>query len=123
MPGGGGVFEPHVYMCLLITHTVELRRTQKKCVERCACVTTAYTRLTLLPFTYVCVCVKRDVCLAKADVETGELVCNVPTIAAMNSIAWHPSCHVLACAGDEKDRQSGRDTGNVHLVSISNIPE
>ena len=113
------------FMCVCWSHTGELRRTQQKYVERCACVTIVYTRLTLLPFTYVCVCVcvKRDVCLAKADVETGELVCKVPTIAAMNSIAWHPSCHVLACAGDEKDRQSGRDTGNVHLVSISNVPE
>lgn len=35
--------------------------------------------------------------------ETGLEAGKIPTTAAMNSIAWHPSKHWLAYAGEDKD--------------------
>ena len=55
----------------------------------------------------------------QASVETGEQMAQVPTRAAMNSVTWHPSSLVLAFAGDDKDRATMRDSGNVYFVSFS----
>jgi THO complex subunit 3 len=44
-----------------------------------------------------------------ANVQTGEQVYSQPVKDAMNSVAWHPSAHILAYAGDpptnKRDRQ------------------
>ena len=40
-----------------------------------------------------------------ASVATGEQAHAIPTNAPMNSVAWHPTEHLLAYAGDEKAAQ------------------
>jgi len=41
--------------------------------------------------------------IAQAYVETGDEARRIPTTAATNSIAWHPSKNWLAYAGEDKD--------------------
>lgn len=54
-----------------------------------------------------------------AWVETGEQVCRVPSgVNVAHSVAWHPSKHILAFAGDEIDARSGRAEG---LLRISDF--
>ena len=52
-----------------------------------------------------------------ADLATNELAHSVPASAAMNSVAWHPSRHLLAYAGDHKDR-TGRDEGSLRIFGF-----
>lgn len=49
-----------------------------------------------------------------ADVDTGEQVHAISSSVAMNSIAWHPTQHLLAYAGDDKER----DLGMVRVFSL-----
>lgn len=52
-----------------------------------------------------------------ADVSTGAQAHALPTAAPMNSLAWHPKRHLLAYAGDDKDR-GGRDEGSLRIFGF-----
>ena len=52
-----------------------------------------------------------------ASVATGEQVHAIPSSAPMNSVAWHPTKHLVAFAGDDKDR-NGRDDGSVKVFGF-----
>ena len=52
-----------------------------------------------------------------AHVPTGEQAHAISTKAPMNSVAWHPSRHLLAFAGDDKDRQL-RDEGSLRIFGF-----
>jgi len=48
-----------------------------------------------------------DLVIDISHVETGAPVHQIPSKAAMNSVAWHPKAFLLAYAGDEKDKHEG----------------
>ena len=51
--------------------------------------------------------------------ETGETIHRIPTAAAVNTVAWHPSRYLLAYAGEEIDPRTGRPEGNLRIFGIS----
>ena len=59
-----------------------------------------------------------DSILDISNVATGEHAHAINVNAAVNTVAWHPSRHVLALAGDEKDRMH-RDAGNVRVYALA----
>ena len=59
-----------------------------------------------------------DLCIEISDVLSGDSVHRLPTTAAMNTLAWHPSRFILAYAGDEVDK-AGKLEGNLRLFGLS----
>ena len=53
-----------------------------------------------------------------ADVETSRQVHSIPCSAPMNSVSWHPTRHLLAYAGDDKNK-SGQDEGSLRVFGFS----
>ncbi|KAG0332796.1 hypothetical protein BG004_001095 [Podila humilis] len=54
--------------------------------------------------------------------ETGESVHKIDCLAAMNTVAWHPSKYLLAYAGDEQELVPGRGSvmaGNLRVYGFS----
>jgi len=52
-----------------------------------------------------------------AQADTGHLVYQIQCTAAMNTVAWHPKQHLLAFAGDEKDKYD-RDSGAIRIFGF-----
>jgi THO complex subunit 3 len=68
-----------------------------------------------------------DPFIAIEHINTGSLVAKVSTGKAsseakagipMNSVAWHPSKHILAFAGSEVDDRTGKSTGSIKLFGL-----
>ena len=53
-----------------------------------------------------------------ADVQTSKQVHAIQCSAPMNTVSWHPSRHLLAFAGDDKDKM-GRDEGSLRIFGFS----
>merc|ERR1740139_1156555 len=53
-----------------------------------------------------------------ADVENSRQVHSIPCSAPMNSVSWHPTRHLLAYAGDDKNK-SGQDEGSLRVFGFS----
>lgn len=53
-----------------------------------------------------------------ASVATSEQVHSIHCLAPMNSVSWHPTKHLLAYAGDDKDKM-GRDEGSLRVFGFS----
>ncbi|KAI9090069.1 WD40-repeat-containing domain protein [Phlyctochytrium arcticum] len=52
-------------------------------------------------------------------VETGETIHTITCSAAMNSVAWHPSKHILAYAGDDvSSRDHKTPEGNLRVFNV-----
>lgn len=58
-----------------------------------------------------------DTVIDIGDVRSGEQAHAIATKAPMNSVAWHPSRHLLAFAGDDKNRQ-GYDEGSLRVFGF-----
>ena len=43
---------------------------------------------------------------------------SIPCSAPMNSVSWHPTRHLLAYAGDDKNK-SGQDEGSLRVFGFS----
>ena len=52
-----------------------------------------------------------------SNVHTGKQAHAISTTAATNAVAWHPSRHLLAYAGDQKDRM-GKDEGSLRVFGF-----
>ena len=52
-----------------------------------------------------------------SNVHTGKQAHAISTNAATNAVAWHPSRHLLAYAGDQKDRM-GKDEGSLRVFGF-----
>lgn len=63
-----------------------------------------------------------DLFVDVADVETGECAHRIPTRAAMNSVAWSPTEHVLAYAGDDKADEGDRYGPREGVIRIWGVP-
>jgi THO complex subunit 3 len=68
-----------------------------------------------------------DPFIAIEHINTGSLVAKVSTGKAnseakagipINSVAWHPSKHILAFAGSEVDDRTGKPTGSIKLFGL-----
>lgn len=68
-----------------------------------------------------------DPFIAIEHIKTGSLVAKVSTGKAsseakagipINSVAWHPSKHILAFAGSEVDDRTGKPTGSIKLFGL-----
>ena len=53
-----------------------------------------------------------------ADVATSQQVHSIPCSAPMNTVSWHPTRHLLAYAGDDKNKV-GQDEGNLRIFGFS----
>lgn len=51
-------------------------------------------------------------------VETGERIHTIQCSAAMNSVAWHPSKHFLAYAGDDVQKDYKTPEGNLRVFGV-----
>jgi THO complex subunit 3 len=52
-----------------------------------------------------------------ADVATSQQVHSIPCSAPMNTVSWHPTRHLLAYAGDDKNK-AGQDEGNLRIFGF-----
>jgi THO complex subunit 3 len=59
-----------------------------------------------------------DLMIDIADVNTSAAVHQIECRAAMNTVAWHPSRHLLAFAGDDKNKSDGRDEGSLRVFGF-----
>ena len=59
-----------------------------------------------------------DLMIDIADVNSSAAVHQIECRAAMNTVAWHPSRHLLAFAGDDKNKSDGRDEGSLRVFGF-----